>query len=806
MKTIYADFSNAVIFADKNLSAVEQKAITVLVDEIGKRTGVRLETVYKYPNNAAAVIALGRRWIHYIPTAMLTGALPEPGKEGYRLAIALSGKPLCAVVGADSRGLLYGIGKLLRLMRWEEGKLLFPLDTAISDAPKFPIRGHQLAYRPKTNAYDAWTPAIFDQYIRELALFGANTIDILPPGTDDDATNALMKYDALDMMATLSDIIHSYGLETGVWYPNMFGEDIDEQKLAQEDKQREEVFARVPYIDHLFIPGGDPGKLFPTKLFEMAQRFMKIARRHHPGVKLWLSPQTFCPSEAWAEGFYAELKKEPEWLYGVVFAPWERDNIDTLYKRTPKRYPIRNYADICHTLRCQYPVPKWDLTLALTLGREFVNPRPTDEKHIHNLYCKYMAGSVCYSEGINDDLNKFVWLDQEWNPKIPVKQTLADYGRLFIDSNAADDIAKGIFLLEDNLRGDFAQNTSVRKAYELWTGLEERLTGFAINNYRFELHLLRACFDYYQQQRVVYERSLEAEALKILAECNAYGNAESIDTCIEKARQILRKAETQKILPELAAKINVLADLLFEHIGAQLTVTRHQAAAWDRGAFVECLNIPLNDKRYILAQLDKAEKCQSQEEKAQAVLENIVRRTDPGEGGFYDDFGSDRSWHRLENHEDYKNDPGFFKTPLLSFLMPPPHDKDDKLNVPLAWRQNVYTLYQTPLFINYSGLDPKAEYVIRTVYGKYHPIHIRLSAGLNGDIPVHDEVFVNEPFITAENPLPKEAYKDGTLRLKFMVRDGERGPNVSEIFIRRVVSGQRSARRAITVNAYNLYV
>jgi hypothetical protein len=56
------------------------------------------------------------------------------------------------------------------------------------------------------------------------------------------------------------------------------------------------------------------------------------------------------------------------------------------------------------------------MTLALTLGREFVNPRPRDEKHIHNLYCRYMVGSVCYSEGINDDLNKFIWLDQEWNP------------------------------------------------------------------------------------------------------------------------------------------------------------------------------------------------------------------------------------------------------------------------------------------------------------------------------------------------------------------------------------------------------
>lgn len=778
MKPTYADFSHAVIFADKNAAAVEQKAAAVLAEEIFKRTGINLKTVYKFPNNAGAVIAVGGNWLPCPPAIALAAGLPMPGREGFRLAIENTGKPLCAVMGADDRGVLYGVGKLLRLMEWGEGKLMLPLGTAITDTPKFPIRGHQLAYRPKTNAYDAWTPAIFEQYIRDLALFGANTIDILPPGTDDADKNILMKYDALEMMAALSEIIHAYGLECGVWYPNMFGEDIDDKGLAKEDAQRSKVFARVPYIDHIFVPGGDPGKLFPKMLFAVSKRFFAIAKKYHPDAKLWISPQTFCPSETWAEEFYAELGKEPDWLYGVTFAPWERDNIDTLRKRTPKRYPIRNYADICHTLRCQYPVPKWDLTLALTLGREFVNPRPHDEKHIHNLYCKHMAGSVCYSEGINDDLNKFVWLDQEWNSKTPVIQTLKEYGRLFIACDLAEDVANGMLLLEENLRGEFALNPAVEKAYRLWTGMEERLSAFAKGNYRFELHLLRACFDYYQQQRYLYEQALEQEALKLLSVCGETDTG----TCIADASNILNRAKTNKILPDLAAKINALADLLFEHIGAQLTVSRHHACDWDRGAFVECLNIPLNDRRYILSKLDEAQKLSGAQRLA--AVKSIVCRTDPGPGGFYDNFGSKESWRRLENHDNYKKDPGFFKTPLLSFLMPPPHDEDDKLNVPLAWRQNVYTLYQTPLFINYEGLDSGANYVIRTVYGKYHPVHITLCAGEDGSILVHDEVFVNEPFVTAENPLPKAAYKDGKLRLKLTVRDGERGPNVSEIMIR----------------------
>ncbi len=784
MKQKYADFTKAVIVADKNASEFEKKAVLVLAEEIFKRTGLELNISYKYPNTATSIIAVGGKRFVCFPALALVNDLPKPGSEGYRIKIDKSGKPFCAVIGVDDRGVLYGVGKLLRLMNWNFGELLLPLDVSISTAPRFPIRGHQLAYRPKTNAYDAWTPKIFEQYIRELALFGANSIDILPPGTDDASRNCLMKYEPLEMTRRLSEIIHSYGLEVGMWYPNMFAEDIDEQAFFEEVKKRGEIFSFVPYIDNLFIPGGDPGRLFPRKLFEVSEKFYAVAKTHHKNIKLWLSPQTFCPSEQWSEEFYDELAKKPEWLHGVTFAPWERDNVDVLRKRTPQCYPIRNYADIAHSLRCQYPVPKWDLTLALTLGREFINPRPNDEKHIHNLYCDLMSGSVCYSEGINDDVNKFIWLDQEWNPETAVIQTLTDYARLFISCGKAEDIADGLISLEKNLIGEFAVNPEIGKTYEKWTAMENSLNETAKTNYRFEMHLLRALFDYYQQNRYIYEHRLETEALESLADFVKNGAAD----CIEKARHILNKAKTEKILPEISQKINTLADLLFEKIGAQLTVTRHFASEWDRGAFVECLDIPLNDCRYMLAQLDKAENLLTEKEQHAAIL-GLINRTDPGEGGFYDDFGSKESWKRLENHDNYPNDPGFFKTPLLSFLMPPPHDGDDKLNIPLAWRQNVYTLYQTPLFVNYEGLDKKADYIIKTVYGKYHPIHIKLCAGENGEHLIHDEIFVNEPFVEAETPLPKAAYQDGKLRLKFTVRDGERGPNISEIFIKRVVSG-----------------
>ena len=34
-------------------------------------------------------------------------------------------------------------------------------DFKVSTAPKQPIRGYQLGYRPKTNSYDGWTLAMW---------------------------------------------------------------------------------------------------------------------------------------------------------------------------------------------------------------------------------------------------------------------------------------------------------------------------------------------------------------------------------------------------------------------------------------------------------------------------------------------------------------------------------------------------------------------------------------------------------------------------------------------------------------------
>ena len=232
------DVSAAVIVTPPHLGAAEQKAVTVLREEIQKRTGIRLEQAAAWPKSPTPVIAVGlqsQAEQFAGPLAAELRKTPAPGPEGFALTVARQPRPAILIAGSDSRGLLYGIGRLLRAMELKPQTATVPAGLRIATAPKYPLRGHQLGYRPKVNAYDAWSEAQFDQYIRELALFGANSIEILPPRTDDQRTSRHMKLPPLEMMERLSEIIDSYGLDVWIWYPNMgkdYGDEADGPRRA----------------------------------------------------------------------------------------------------------------------------------------------------------------------------------------------------------------------------------------------------------------------------------------------------------------------------------------------------------------------------------------------------------------------------------------------------------------------------------------------------------------------------------------------------------------------------------------------
>jgi len=777
-----ADFSHATIVSFPRNNALLQRVTDVLREEIGKHAQTNLPvSANRLPKGAQMLIIVTEQQLDRLPDnyKLAISQLPATGKDGFR--IATSGQAII-ICGHEERGALYGVGYLLRKMELRKEQVLVPQDMQVSSTPAYPIRGHQLGYRPKTNAYDAWSVAQFDAYIRQLAIFGANSIEILPPVTDDDFSNEHMQLPAIKMIAEQSRICKEYGLDVWMWYPNMGNNYTNADSIREQLALCEQVFKVLPKLDDLFVPGGDPGELEPDVLFSWLAQMSMVLHKYHPQAKIWVSPQVFRPTGRWFDAFYAQVNKKFPWLGGVVYGPWTKEPLSVVRERVDKSIPIRQYPDITHSLSCQYPVPQWDPAYAVTLGRECYNPRPEDEKHIHNLMAGYTQGSISYSEGINDDVNKFIWSGQDWDPKTPAIETLRDFARFFIGPDYTEPVAQGLLALENNLRGPLLTNSYVALTLQQWQDMERNASPEVLSNFRFQMGLIRAYFDAYIQRRLIYETELEQKARDVLSTAAASGSS----AAITQARDILEQAVNNRVQPALRQRCIALADSVFRTIGSQLTIKKHGAEG-GRGNFIDNIDLPLNNSPWLLSQFGRIEKIDGEKERLTAIHQ-LLNRTNPGPGGFYDDLGSPASWKRIVARKTWAEDPGGLESPLTDFGVFLKGDEwvdvlpvgFEGKPVPQAWMDQVTTLYNTPLIVRYDHLDPHGHYRIRIAYTGRFPSGIRLVA--DEKYMVHDYILTGQQPLY-EFPVPEEALADGKVEFTFSCRPEDRGTQVAEIWL-----------------------
>ena len=780
-KNDYLDLSQCVLVTPPGSGRIEDKAITVLVEEIRKRTGIQIDRSDVWPEDQRPVIAVGQ----LEKIGKFAGPLLEnvkdvkiSGNEGFYLKVVENPRAAVLIAGKDERGVLYGVGRLLRKMILKKGLVHVPAELFINTTPAFELRGHQLGYRPKTNAYDAWSVDQFDQYIRELALFGTNSIEIIPPVSDDAAKSRHMSLPPMDMMIRMSEIIDSYGMDVWIWYPNVGDDYTSPDGIARELEQRKQVFRKLEHIDALLVPAGDPGHLDPGLFFEWLEKVAPLLNRYHPDAKIWVSPQAMAPTRNWLDEFYKYVNQKPQWLGGVVFAPWVKTPIREMRSLVDKQIKIRRYPDITHNVACQYPVKDWDIAFALTLHRECFNPRPTAMKKIHNRFDEFAIGSITYSEGINDDVNKFIWGDQDWNPETLVIETLRDYGRLFISPDMADNLAQGFMMQEQNWVGPLLTNEQVDITLAQWQQMEKTAPGPVLNNYRFQMGLMRGCYDAVIRKRLIYETSLEMQAMEMLRSAFDTGSLQAI----RMAKEVLAKAGTEPVAVDLKKKCEALGDSLFKGIGAQLSVKRHGAASRTRGAFLDGINEPLNNALWLNDQFDRIVLMKDEKARLDAIT-RIVNRTNPGPGGFYDNMGSAPGFNRIRSQFKWEEDPGSLESPRIAYFYN--IDVEDEQYIPLAWKNQAGTLYDTPLELVYENLDPDATYKVRVTYTGKRQKRVKLTA--DNRYLIHHYMNVkfesdNTPHIREFN-IPYEATQDGRLLLVWKADEGERGAQVSEIWL-----------------------
>ena len=654
-----------------------------------------------------------------------------------------------------------------------------PPGLRLSTTPRTPLRGHQLGYRPKTNSYDGWTVAMWDQYIRDLAVFGTNAIELIPPRSDDDADSPHFTLPPIEMMTAMSRIADAYGLDVWIWYPAL---DKDYGNPATVDAavaEWAEVFKRLPRVDAVLVPGGDPGHTEPRHMFALLERQTASLRRFHPAATMWLSPQGFTVD--WMDQFYGLMATQPAWLTGLVFGPQVRDPLPTLRAKIDPRYKIRLYPDITHSLRAQYPVPDWDLAHAQTSNREPINPRPLDQTALYRALDGHAIGFIAYSEGCNDDVNKIVWSALGWDRDAEPAETLRQYSRYFIGDGYADSFAKGLLALEQNWRGPLLANEGVDATLRQFQALEQAAAPRDLLNWRFQQALYRAYYDAYVRQRLLAERARESEAMDASGEraCQLAPRAPSI-----WPRASLAQPSITPTLVALRARVGELAEALFQSIRMQLAVKPYGAIGVGRGATLDTIDMPLNDRAWLGERFAEIRALATDEERL-AAIDRILTWTDPGPGGFYDDLGDPLRQPHLVRGPGLAADPGSFRSAAVGFGY--------RAGWRLSWMTHAESFYDGVVEMRYDGLDPTARYRVAVVYaGDVYSFTRKLRLDADGTTEVHGWISKEGHPKRAEFDVPASATADGALTLTWRAEPGAggagRGNQIAEVWLQKVTT------------------
>ncbi len=767
----------------------------MMIDEVAKRTQIRWTESTSWPTNGRPAIAVGldSAWTRFAgpegSSPVIPVGSPTLAAEGFTIRVETTTpthpQPGVLIAGHDPRGVLYGVGHLLRNLRMGTGRVHVPDSLAITTSPKFPLRGHQLGYRPKTHSYDAWDLPQWEQYIRDLVVFGINAIELIPPRSDDDADSPHFPLPPLEMMAGMSRIADDYGLDVWVWYPAL---DADYTKAATVESALREwrnVFEKLPRLDAVFVPGGDPGHTPPRPLMALLESQAISLRQVHPKAQMWMSPQGF--KREWLDEFLGILHDEDtHFLNGLVFGPQVYGSLPDLRAAAPGHMAIRHYPDITHTRQCQFPVPDWDVAFAVTEGRECINPRPVDEAAIFRKVQPSSIGFISYSEGCNDDVNKAVWSALGWNPDQPVVGILREFSRYFIGDNFTEGFAQGLLALEQNWRGPVAANAGIETTLAQFQQMEREATPQQTATWRFQQALFRAYYDAYIRRRLRHETELEARALEQLAEAPRTGSV----LAMHEADATLDRSLTEHIAAPLRARISELAEALFQSIRMQLSVQRYKAIGVDRGASLDTVDYPLNNRAWLHEHFVKIRALPTEAARLKAVRD-IIDWTNPGPGGFYDDLGNPTRQPHLVRGLPFADDPSSLVSSKTGFEEGDVVDEPDETPegaLRVSWMDHAETLHEQPLQVRYNDLDPAAQYRVRIVYGGDAPKRkIRLVAG--GNIEIHPYQVKEFPYRPREFDIPAAAYRSGSLTLTWTREPGlganGRGCQVAELWLIR---------------------
>jgi hypothetical protein len=316
-------------------------------------------------------------------------------------------------------------------------------------------------------------------------------------------------------------------------------------------------------------------------------------------------------------------------------------------------------------------------------------------------------------------------------------------------------------------------NGSVESTLGQFRTLERRASPAVLANWRFQQALYRAYYDAYARSRLIFETGLEEQALGRLRAARELGSK----LAIEQAEAVLNRAVAEPVSADLRGRVFELAEALFQSIRMQLSVPRYKAISVGRGATLDTIDMPLNNRVWLEQRFAAIRQLETEKARI-GEIDAIVNWTNPGPGGFYDDLGDPSRRPHLIAGSAYEKDPARLHGALTGFDQNPEWRR--------SWCRHGASLYDEPLRMRYAGLDRSTAYKLRVVYtGDMFQIRVRLTA--NDSIEVHPFLAKPRSMVPLEFDIPLEATRFGSLNLSWRAEPGRggngRGCQVSEVWL-----------------------
>jgi len=460
------------------------------------------------------------------------------GSEGFRIEDGSRGK--VRIVGNDSRGLLYGIGKFLRSNNYHQGSFTLGNWRGTS-VPEKPLRAIYFATH-YFNFYHVAPVEKIQRYVEDLALWGYNGVVVWFDmhhfdGIQDPAAQAMVqrlnailrtaKNVGIDAsLVVLGNEAYAnspvalradwtaghdgYFAEPGGHYhvelcPNKPG------AKALMLKWRQEMFAAFKDVgvDYVMIWPYDQGGCTCSKckpwgangFLTMAEPIAELARRDFPGCKIILSGWYFglFTSGEWdllEEEFAKERPRWIDYLLADGIGGVQRYSGNPPAHRVPGGFPLLSFPEVS-----MWGASPW--------GGFGANPLATHHQDLWNTGKDSLAGGIPYSEGIYEDLNKVLYAQFFWQKDKAAGSIVDEYIAYEFSPEVVAPVRKAIEILEKNyprrmenleegtgpLRFVLEQSDGAEEAFNLVRQANMQLSPQARGSWRWRILDLRALID-----------------------------------------------------------------------------------------------------------------------------------------------------------------------------------------------------------------------------------------------------------------------------------------------------------------------